>query len=200
LRNTIAAQRKRVETRRVGRLQTWLATGSAGRYRRLRISKEQDVQRQPSAATAEIETDDVSIQYGELNNHLGYFVRRAQLWIFRDVNSRLARLRLDVIRYSILEMVSANPGISQISLSGALGIERARLVALLDELQKLHFITRQRSTTDRRSHALQLTSEGRAAVKEANHLVATHEEKLIERIGPDAYPLLLAALSKFRSG
>jgi DNA-binding MarR family transcriptional regulator len=163
-------------------------------------SKEQDVQRQQSAATAEIETDDVSIQYGELNNHLGYFVRRAQLWIFRDVNSRLARLRLDVIRYSILEMISANPGISQISLSGALGIERARLVALLDELQKLHFITRQRSTTDRRSHALQLTSEGRAAVKEANHLVATHEEKLIERIGPDAYPLLLAALSNFRSG
>jgi DNA-binding MarR family transcriptional regulator len=163
-------------------------------------SKEQDVQRQPSAATAEIETDDVSIQYGELNNHLGYFVRRAQLWIFRDVNSRLARLRLDVIRYSILEMVSANPGISQISLSGALGIERARLVALLDELQKLHFITRQRSTTDRRSHALQLTSEGRAAVKEANHLIAAHEEKLIERIGPDAYPLLLAALSTFRSG
>jgi DNA-binding MarR family transcriptional regulator len=163
-------------------------------------SKEQDVQRQPSAATAEIETDDVSIQYGELNNNLGYFVRRAQLWIFRDVNSRLAHLRLDVIRYSILEMVSANPGISQISLSGALGIERARLVALLDELQKLHFITRQRSTTDRRSHALQLTSEGRAAVKEANHLVATHEEKLIERVGSDAYPLLLAALSNFRSG
>jgi DNA-binding MarR family transcriptional regulator len=163
-------------------------------------SKEQPVQRQPSAATAEIETDDVSIQYGELNDNLGYFIRRAQHWIFRDVNSRLAHLRLDVIRYSILEMVSANPGISQISLSGALGIERARLVALLDELQNLHFITRQRSTTDRRSHALQLTSEGHAAVKEANHLIAAHEEKLIERIGPDAYPLLLAALSTFRSG
>jgi DNA-binding MarR family transcriptional regulator len=163
-------------------------------------AKEQHVQRQPSAATAEVETDDVSIEHGELNNHLGYFIRRAQHWIFRDVNSRLAHLRIDVIRYSILEMVSANPGISQISLSGALGIERARLVALLDELQKLHFITRQRSTTDRRSHALQLTPEGRAAVKEANHLIAAHEEKVIERIGPDAYPLLLAALSTFRSG
>jgi DNA-binding MarR family transcriptional regulator len=163
-------------------------------------SKEQHVQRQPSAATAEIETDDVSIQYGELNSNLGYFIRRAQQWIFRDANSRLAHLRLDVIRYSILEIVSANHGISQIALSGALGIERARLVALLDELQKLHFITRQRSTTDRRSHALQLTSEGRAAVKEANHLIAAHEEKLIERIGPDAYPILLAALSTFRSG
>jgi DNA-binding MarR family transcriptional regulator len=158
------------------------------------------VQRQPIAATAEIETDDVSIQYGELNNNLGYFIRRAQLWIFREVNSRLAHLRLDVIRYSILEVISANPGISQISLSGGLGIERARLVALLDELQRLQFITRQRSTTDRRSHALHLTPEGHAAVKEANHLIAAHEEKVIERVGPDAYPLLLAALSTFRSG
>jgi DNA-binding MarR family transcriptional regulator len=163
-------------------------------------SKELPVQREPSAASAEIETDDVSIQYGELNSHLGYFIRRAQQWIFRDANSKLATLRLDVIRYSILEMISANPGISQISLSGALGIERARLVALLDELQGLHFIARQRSTTDRRSHALQLTSEGHAAVKEANHLIAAHEEKLVERVGRDAYPLLLAALSAFRSG
>ena len=158
------------------------------------------MQRQPIAATAEIETDDVSIQYGELNSHLGYFIRRAQLWIFRDVNSRLAHLRLDVIRYSILEIVSANPGISQISLSGGLGIERARLVALLDELQRLHLITRQRSTIDRRSHELQLTPEGHAAVKEANHLIAAHEEKLIERVGRDAHPLLLAALFTFRSG
>jgi DNA-binding MarR family transcriptional regulator len=163
-------------------------------------AKEKSVQRQPIAATAEIETDDVSIQYGELNNNLGYFIRRAQLWIFREVNSRLAHLRLDVIRYSILEIISANPGISQISLSGGLGIERARLVALLDELQRLNFITRQRSTTDRRSHALHLTPEGHAAVKEANHLIAAHEEKVIERVGPDAYPLLLAALSTFRSG
>ena len=38
------------------------------------------------------------------------------------------------------------------------------------------------------------------AVKEANHLIAAHEEKVIERIGPDAHPLLLAALSTFRSG
>lgn len=53
-------------------------------------------------------------------------------------DAMLTHLRLDVVRYSILEMVSANPGISQISLSDALGIERARLVALLDELQDLH--------------------------------------------------------------
>jgi len=53
------------------------------------------------------------IRYGELNSRLGYFLRRAQYWAFKDVNSRIAHLRIDVVRYSILEVASANPGLSQ---------------------------------------------------------------------------------------
>jgi hypothetical protein len=45
-----------------------------------------------------------------------------------------------------------------------------------------------------------LTSEGHAAVKEANRLMPRTKKKVFERIGPDAYPLMLAALSTFRSG
>lgn len=171
-----------------------------GMTRRWRGNSRALIHRQTGAAAADVQTDEEAIQYGELNNHLGYFIRRAQHWIFRDVNTRLSPLRLDVIRYSILEMISANPGINQVSLSGALGIERARLVALLDELQELNFIMRQRSKIDRRSHALQLTSEGRAALGEANKLIAAHEETVVEPIGSETYPKLLAALASFRTG
>jgi len=153
-----------------------------------------------SATTAVVEAEAESIKYGELNTHLGYFVRRAQHWIFRDANARLAHLQIDVIRYSILELISANPGISQVMLSGALGIERARMVLLLDDLQDLQFIVRQRSKTDRRSHALHLTPAGRSALKEANQLIAAHEQRLVDRIGSDAYPIVIAALAAFQSG
>lgn len=144
--------------------------------------------------------DDISIRYGELEGHLGYFIRRAQYWIFRDANRTLLSLKLDVIRYSILEMIGANPGISQITLSGALGIERARLVALLDNLQHLNFLVRERSATDRRSHELQLTPRGRTTLKKANTAIAEHEKRLIQRIGSDDYKIVLTALSNFRSG
>jgi DNA-binding MarR family transcriptional regulator len=156
-----------------------------------------------SEATARQKADpapEPQIEYGELNNHLGYFLRRAQYWIFKDVNTRLAHLRLDVIRYSILEMVSVNTGISQKLISETLGIERARLVALLDELQKMRYLLRKRSEQDRRSQELYLTRQGITVLKEANALIAQHEEKLISRIGADHYPVLLKALSGFRMG
>ena len=140
------------------------------------------------------------LDYGELNNHLGYFMRRAQYWIFKDVNARLVSLRIDVIRYSILEMISANPGTSQKLISDALGIERARLVALLDELQALRYLRRKRSEQDRRAQELYLTPLGIRALQDANKRVAQHEEKLIGRVGKDRYPLILQALSSFRIG
>jgi DNA-binding MarR family transcriptional regulator len=149
--------------------------------------------------TASSEGND-SVKYGELNNHLGYFVRRAQYWIFRDVNSKLHRLKLDVIRYSILELISANPGISQIQLSGALGIERARLVTLLDELQGSDLLVRKRSVTDRRSHELHLTAVGCSRLKEANELINAHEVRLKRRMGTESYALAIEGLSAFKLG
>jgi DNA-binding MarR family transcriptional regulator len=153
-----------------------------------------------TAETAASADENDSVKYGELNNHLGYFVRRAQYWIFRDVNSKLERLKLDVIRYSILELISANPGINQIQLSGALGIERARLVALLDELQGQDLLVRKRSVTDRRSHELHLTAVGSTVLKEANVLITAHEERLIRRMGSENYSLALQGLSAFKLG
>jgi DNA-binding MarR family transcriptional regulator len=162
--------------------------------------RDQSVPRPQPAETANEAVDSDSVKYGELNNHLGYFVRRAQYWIFRDVNPKLERLKLDVVRYSILELISANPGISQIQLSGALGIERARLVALLDELQGLDLLVRKRSVTDRRSHELHLTAVGCSVLKEANALITAHEERLVQRMGAENYALALRGLSAFKLG
>ena len=150
-----------------------------------------------SAAARSAPDGETSISLGELENHLGYFVRRLQHWIFRDVNGLLAPLDLDVIRYSILETIAANAGITQIAVAGALGIERARMVGLLDGLQGAGLIVRQRSSTDRRAHALHLTPTGRAILKRANGFVAAHEKKVVRRLGADGYKAALAALSRF---
>ena len=155
----------------------------------------------PDSNEAEVlDEEESAVKYGELDNHLGYLVRRAQYWIFRDVNAKLSPFKLNVSRYSVLEIVRANPGISQIALAGALGIERARLVALLDDLQSLGFLVRERSAVDRRSHALHLTPLGRTAQKKANVAVAEHEKKLTKRIGLEKYQMALVALSDFRTG
>lgn len=137
------------------------------------------------------------IGLGELENHLGYFVRRLQHWIFRDVNAALAAVELDVILYSILETIAANPGTTQIAVAGALGIERARMVGLLDDLQQSGLIVRERSEQDRRAHALGLTPRGSMILKKANVAVAAHEKRVARRLGADNYRRALAALAQF---
>ena len=137
------------------------------------------------------------IGLGELENHLGYFVRRLQHWIFRDVNAALAAVELDVILYSILETIAANPGTTQIAVAGALGIERARMVGLLDDLQQSGLIVRERSEQDRRAHALVLTPRGRMILKKANVAVAAHEKRVARRLGAGNYRRALTALSQF---
>ena len=137
------------------------------------------------------------IGLGELENHLGYFVRRLQHWIFRDVNAALAAVELDVILYSILETIAANPGTTQIAVAGALGIERARMVGLLDDLQQSGLIVRERSEQDRRAHALGLTPRGRMILKKAIVAVAAHEKRVARRLGADNYRRALAALAQF---
>ena len=72
---------------------------------------------------------------GRLTGHLGYFVRRAQIWIFQDFIRTLAEVDIRPAQYSVLLMIEANPGLSQATLAQTLGIERARLVRLLDGLE-----------------------------------------------------------------
>ncbi len=152
-----------------------------------------------AGAQREAAKQDAEIALGELENHLGYFVRRLQHWIFRDVNAALAAVDLDVILFSILETIAANPGATQIAIAGALGIERARLVGLLDDLQHAGLIVRERSEQDRRAHALGLTPRGRLVLKKANALVAAHEKRVARRLGADNYRRALAALSQFET-
>jgi DNA-binding MarR family transcriptional regulator len=135
-----------------------------------------------------------------LTEHAGYLIRRAQLWIFQDFTRTLAVLDIRPAQYSVLTVINANPGLSQISLSQALGIERARLVHLLDGLEERGFVTRVPSATDRRSHALHLTPEGRRAFVRIRALALEHERRLIERVGLEHCKTLSRLLAVFAHG
>lgn len=123
------------------------------------------------------------VDLGELNSHLGYFIRRIQLWVFQDFIKTLAPIDISPAQFSVLVAVEANSGLSQSDLAEALGIETARLVRLLDGLDHRGLTRRMPSTTDRRSHALHLTQEGQRVLKRAKALADVHEARLAEMIG-----------------
>lgn len=137
------------------------------------------------------------LDLGVLNERLGYFVRRLQVWIFQDFIRALDPVGIGPAQYSVLIVTEANPGLSQSDLSQLLGIERARLVRLLDGLEKRGLIRRLASPTDRRSHALLLTRRGQRRMKQVKALAAEHEAHLIQQVGSRKWVTLIDILKDF---
>lgn len=133
-------------------------------------------------------------ELGALNDRLGYFVRRLQVWIFQDLIRRLSRLDLSPAQFSVIVVIGANSGLSQAELAETLGIERARLVRLLHRLERRGLTQRQPSRADGRRHALELTREGRTVLAAAERLAAQHEAALREKLGLRRYRTLLTAM------
>jgi DNA-binding MarR family transcriptional regulator len=138
-----------------------------------------------------------AIGLGVLEGHLGYFVRRLQVWIFQDFVRTLAAFDIRPAQFSVLVVIEANQGLSQADLADTLGIERARLVRLLDGLERRGLTRRKASPIDRRSHALFLTEPGQAALKRIKAAAGEHEAHLAERLGARKREALLSALRDF---
>jgi DNA-binding MarR family transcriptional regulator len=138
-----------------------------------------------------------SLDLGVLEGHLGYFVRRLQVWVFHDFVRSLASLDIRPAQYAVLVVIEANSGLSQADVAERLGIERARLVRLLDGLERRGLIRRRASPHDRRSHALVLTRRGQGELKRMKPLAAAHEANLARRLGPAKRASLLASLRDF---
>lgn len=137
------------------------------------------------------------LKLGVLDNHLGYFLRRIQVWVFQDFLQTLSRLKIRPAQYSVLAVIEANPGLSQSDVADFLGIERARLARMLDRLEKRGFAERRASPRDRRSHALFLTREGQKTLKRVKALAEQHEANLIAKIGGENHRIMIDLLRDF---
>ena len=138
-----------------------------------------------------------TIDLGGLHGHLGYFIRRAQVWVFQDFIRALKSLDISPAQYSVLLVIDANPGLSQAELGRTLGIERARLVRVLHRLDRRGLTRRLPSSADGRRHALRLTPKGQDALRHARELAERHEARLIGKIGSEPYRIVKNILRDF---
>lgn len=129
-----------------------------------------------------------------LRSAIGYALRRAQLSAFEDLMHALEEVDLRPAYFTVLYVISENPGLNQSEISTALGIQRTNFVTMVDNLESQGLIVRQPAKRDRRSHALYLTLKGTALFNRARDLHAEHEARLVEKLGPNGREQLLPLL------
>ena len=138
------------------------------------------------------------LMFEELDGLLGYRMRRAQGAMHRDYMATVADLELTQKQTATLWLINANPGVSQVSVAAALGMDRATMMAITDRLEEQGLVIRKRSSVDRRRQELYLTPAGISRLRKVKARIGEHEARFKSLFKPAELTALLAALQKFQ--
>jgi DNA-binding MarR family transcriptional regulator len=144
------------------------------------------------------------LDYGVLDELMGYSLRRAQNALYLDFYAATEDLGLSPRRFAALTLIDRNPGIRQGVLGQAMGIGRSGALRLADWLEARQLVSRQPDTQDARSWGLYMTQAGGRRLAAMTRAVKMHDERLIAMLGPQGTQLkpLLDALANrlFQAG
>jgi DNA-binding MarR family transcriptional regulator len=109
---------------------------------------------------------------------------------------RVQQVGLSRSQCEILDLLTANPGISQQRLAQLVGMLPSRVVAAVDAMEEAGLVRRQRDDADRRRNSLRLTSGGRAAVQKVAAVARAHEDDLCAALSSTERRQLAALLER----
>jgi len=133
---------------------------------------------------------------GYLAETLGFPVRLVQVEIFKDFALAMGELGVTPAIFSVMEVLRANPGITQSKLAAIVKLDRSSVVPLLDKLEKRGIVARRTSTTDRRHNHLDLTDDGAQLLELATERVRIHNERFISPLSAQERKTLIVLLNK----
>jgi DNA-binding MarR family transcriptional regulator len=138
--------------------------------------------KRPATAVRRKALDEPRIDFGELPSYVGYQVRRAQAAIFTGLEAALREFDLTPGSFGVLALIRANPGITQVALAAAFGVDKSTMSPVIFRLEKRGLIRREVLANDRRRHALFFEPAAEAAFEAARERVRTFEGSVGARL------------------
>ncbi|WP_254606467.1 MarR family winged helix-turn-helix transcriptional regulator [Sphingomonas bacterium] len=142
---------------------------------------------------------DEAVTLGVLGDLTGYHLRRASGAVAADFRRALDGTGMRQVLFGILSVVADNPGINQGAVGRVLGIQRANMVALINELVDAGSIDRRAAANDRRAFSLALTPAGVSAMRECAHRIAAHEEAMLADLSAAERRVLIEMLGRIEA-
>ena len=143
----------------------------------------------PAAAVQEVDS-----RY--LEGLIGYNARRAALAVIEVFLPRMAVYDLRPVDFSVLSLVTHNPGITSRQLCGTLGIQPPNLVGMVNALERRELIVRRPHPTDGRALGLHLTPDGARLMREAESTAAQLEAEVAAKLTSAESQMLIRLLRK----
>ncbi|RYY45365.1 MAG: MarR family transcriptional regulator [Sphingomonadales bacterium] len=137
-----------------------------------------------------------SLALGALSSLAGYHLRRAFGAFALDFQDAMKGTGMRQVLVGILSIVEANPGVNQGAVGTALGIKRANMVSLINELVDAGLVAREVSSEDRRAFSLTLTDAGKAMRKECTRRIEEHEAQMLSDLSVEERTMLIQLLGR----
>lgn len=150
-----------------------------------------------ASATPASAEHEVSI--GNLDRLVGYHLRRASAVVGNDFARALDGTGIRQVLFGIMSIVKANPGINQGAAGRALGIKRANMVSLINELTDRDLLDRKIAADDRRAFSLTLSRAGEAMFDDCLKRIEAHEDRLMSDLSSAERDALIDLLSRIEA-
>jgi DNA-binding MarR family transcriptional regulator len=138
--------------------------------------------------------DEVDTSY--LDGLIGYNARRAALAVIGVLLPRMAVYGLRAVDFSVLSLITHNPGITSRQLCTTLGIQPPNLVGMINALEKRELVTRKPHPRDGRALGLHLTPAGQKLMRAAERTVRELEAEVASGLSASETRTLIRLLKK----
>jgi DNA-binding MarR family transcriptional regulator len=153
----------------------------------------------PAAAAAANEVPSAipeSLDMHELENFVGYNVRRTWLVDSQAFAERMAGYGLKQADFSVLFLLARNPGATSRQLCTMLDIQPPNLVRLISALDARGLLKRKAHPLDGRAIGLYLSPAGDRLLRQVEPIVLQLEAEFYAVLSPDEHKTLVTLLQK----
>jgi DNA-binding MarR family transcriptional regulator len=145
-------------------------------------------------------TGEDRIDFDELPGYVGYQVRRTQAKIFAEFEATLGDFAFTPGSFGVLTLIRANPGITQVALAAAFGVDKSTMSPVIVRLEKRGLVRREVLASDRRRHALYIEPSAEPAFLAAREKFRALEAGVAARLNKAEQRELARLLTKLRGG
>ena len=128
---------------------------------------------------------------------LGLLLRRAHQRASTELVEAIRPLGLELRHFAALIELTHTGPINQRDLGAAIGMDKAMVVRVVDDLERMELVVRQQVPGDRRLRNVALTERGREVFDAAHAAAPDIARAMVAHLAPGEYDTLLDLLSRF---
>jgi DNA-binding MarR family transcriptional regulator len=123
--------------------------------------------------------------HAALMRHTGFLISRVGMVAQKQFAERMDSLGLSPKMWGVLNVLEAEGAITQHALGRCVGSDPSSMVSTIDDLESRGLVERRRHPSDRRAHALHLTTLGVQTLKQGRELAMQAQADLLEPLSKE---------------